>query len=92
MSKTIDFHKTSNMAIEINEMCCSACHKTFYELEDHELDQCPMCDYMYGTHEPDKNDSDCDTYLLIVDPNTGIPSIIRRGKTPELAPKEGAEQ
>ncbi|WP_017687957.1 hypothetical protein [Paenibacillus sp. PAMC 26794] len=92
MSKTIDFHKTSNMAIEINEMYCFACESVFYELDGHELDDCPKCGQNFENYQPDCNDGDDDTYLLIVDPVTGVPAVVRRDGEPVLAPKEGAEQ
>lgn len=92
MSKTIDFYKTSNMAIEINEMYCEICESPFYELDGHELDNCPKCGHSFVGHEPEVNDRDDDTYLLIVDPVTGVPAVVRRDGEPVLAPKEGAEQ
>lgn len=75
-TKSINYFQTSNMAIEINEMWCYSCDGTFYELEEHTLEECPLCNAQFE-HEPSKNDWDADTYTLIVDHKTGIPSVIR---------------
>jgi hypothetical protein len=92
MSNTIEFYKTSNMAIEIVEMYCDICESPFYELDGRELDCCPKCEHPFVSYTPEKSDSDYDTYLLIVDPVTGVPAVVRRDGEPVLAPKEGAEQ
>lgn len=84
MNKPIDFYKTSNMAIEINEVICSACEAPFYELDGRELDRCPTCGWMYGDQELELNAADRDTYLLIVDPVTGVPAVVRRDGEPVL--------
>lgn len=91
MSKTIEFYKTSNMAIEITSMYCDICEHPFYELDGRELDCCPKCEHPFVSYTPEKIDSDYDTYLLIVDPVTGIPAVVRRDGEPVLAPKEGAD-
>ncbi|WP_339306500.1 hypothetical protein [Paenibacillus sp. FSL R5-0519] len=92
MATSINFHKTSNMAIEINEMYCFVCESVFYELDGHELEYCPKCGQNFEEYQPDCNDGDDDTYLLIVDPVTGIPAVVRRDGEPVLAPKEGADK
>ncbi|MEK0313731.1 hypothetical protein [Cohnella sp. 56] len=74
--KSIDFFKTSNMAVEINIMRCVHCEGEFYELEDKELDDCPLCGNGFD-EEPVKEAYDSETYTLIVDHKTGIPSVIR---------------
>lgn len=76
MKKSIDYFKTSNMAIEINKMWCEQCQEPFFELEDRELDECPNCGREFH-QAPSKDDWDSDTYTLIVDHKTGIPSVIR---------------
>ena len=92
MNQKINFHKVSNRAIEINEIYCFGCESVFYELDGHELNECPKCEQDFEEFQPDCNDGDDDTYLLIVDPETGIPAVVRRDGEPVLAPKEGAEQ
>jgi hypothetical protein len=74
--KQINFHKTSNMAIEIKELFCLYCNGVFYELDSRELDECPLCENRFNS-EPSENDYDSETYTLIVDPKTGVPSVIR---------------
>jgi len=74
--KSINFFKTSNSAIEINEMLCPYCDGIFYEMEDRQLDECPLCDVEFD-EEPTKNAADAESYTLIVDHKTGIPSVIR---------------
>lgn len=76
----IDFQKTSNSCISIKEMFCHSCNGSFYELEDHELDQCPLCEAEFDDIEhiePSENASDDETWTLIVDHKTGRPSIIK---------------
>lgn len=74
--KSINFWKTSNMAIDINEMRCPYCEKVFYEFDDHALDECPLCENEFIS-EPSVNSDDSYTYSLIVDAKTGIPSVIK---------------
>jgi len=74
--KSINFFKTSNSAIEINEMQCPYCDGTFYEMEGRQIDECPLCDADFD-EEPNHNATDSESYTLIVDHKTGIPSIIR---------------
>ncbi|MBU7319010.1 hypothetical protein [Paenibacillus oleatilyticus] len=85
--KSIDFFRTSNTAIEINEMWCPYCEGVFYELDMYELDECPLCRSVF-VEEPSLNESDSDEYTLIVDPQTGIPTVIRNDEyEPVLRPK-----
>lgn len=84
MSKTIDFYKTSNMAIETVEMYCDICENPFYELDGRELDCCPRCEHPFISYTPGQNASDYDTYILIVDPVTGVPAVVRRDGKPLL--------
>lgn len=74
--KSINFWKTSNMPIEINKMWCEQCQEPFYEIDDHELEECPNCGYEFY-QSPSKDDWDSETYTLIVDHKTGVPSVIR---------------
>jgi len=76
MSNNINFHKTSNMLIEINKCWCSNCEGPFYELIGKELEQCPYCDYEFNDW-PSTEDQP-DKYHLIIDAVTGIPSIVER--------------
>jgi len=74
--KSINFWKTSNAAVEIVQMCCPFCDGEWYELDDHELEDCPLCDAEFYEN-PMRESYDSETYTLIVDHKTGIPSIIR---------------
>lgn len=40
----INWHKTSNMQIEVNKILCPRCDKPFYEIDAYELDKCPHCE------------------------------------------------
>ncbi|MDO3682175.1 hypothetical protein [Paenibacillus ehimensis] len=85
--KSIDFFRTSNTAIEINEMWCPYCEGVFYELDEHALDECPLCRSVF-VEEPSLNEHDSETYTLIVDHKTGIPTVIRNDEyEPVLRPK-----
>ncbi|MEC0171675.1 hypothetical protein [Paenibacillus graminis] len=76
MKKSINFWKTSNSAVEIRTMECPHCERPFYELDGHELDDCPLCgEELHEEPEPLRYDSR--TYTLIVDHKTGVPSVIR---------------
>lgn len=74
--KPINYFKTSNSAIEIKELSCPACRGSFYELDSRELDDCPMCDHKF-TEAPFELAYDTETFTLIVDPMTGVPSVIK---------------
>ncbi|MGG3307343.1 hypothetical protein ABER23_07940 [Paenibacillus lautus] len=76
--------KISGMNIQINKMHCYECFGTFYELEGHELERCPLCSQDFA-NEPNKN-SDDETYYLIVDPVTGVPNVIRDCYDPDTPP------
>ncbi|MEK4878907.1 MULTISPECIES: hypothetical protein [Paenibacillus] len=76
MKKSINFWKTSNAAIEIVVMCCPYCDGEFYELDDYELEDCPLCNAAFDK-EPTKDGYDSSTYTLIVDHKTGVPSVIK---------------
>jgi uncharacterized Zn-finger protein len=84
--KSINFFKTSNQAIEINEMWCPYCEGVFYELDDHTLDDCPLCNAKFD-EEPSRNNWDSDTYTLIVDHKTGIPSVIQNDEYEPVLPQ-----
>ena len=74
----INFYKTSNTALSIKEIFCLYCDGIFHELEDHELEECPICGGDFGDIEPSENACDDNTYILIVDHKTGIPRIVKR--------------
>lgn len=73
--KIINYFTTSNQAIEINSMCCPYCDFTFYELEGHELEDCPSCNREFNM-EPELIQWNAETYRLILDHKTGIPRVI----------------
>lgn len=74
--KTINFHETSNQAVEINTMRCQYCDGKFYELDGQELDTCPICKTEFHD-EPERELYDSVTYQLIVDARTGVPNVIK---------------
>ncbi|MEK3987665.1 hypothetical protein MHB77_30490 [Paenibacillus sp. FSL K6-3166] len=74
--KSINFWITSNAAVEVVVRCCPYCDGEFYELDDHELEECPLCNVEFDK-EPMKQSYDSSTYSLIVDHKTGIPSVIK---------------
>lgn len=76
----INFHKTSNMVIAIQEQFCNHCNKVFYELEGQELEKCPLCEGDFSELEPSQNVCDYDTYSIVLDPKTGVPRIIKEGE------------
>jgi len=77
--KSINFWKTSNAAVEIVQMCCPFCDGEWYELDDHELEDCPLCDAEFYEN-PMRESYDSETYTLIVDHKTGVPSLIKMGE------------
>lgn len=76
LKKAINFWETSNEAIAIRRLYCPHCEGEFYEIDDHELDDCPIC-HKAIFDEPEILAWDSSTYTLIVDHKTGVPSIIR---------------
>ncbi|KWX79942.1 hypothetical protein [Paenibacillus jilunlii] len=74
--KSINFWETSNMAVQIRRMCCPECEGEFYEIDDHVLEDCPIC-HVALFDEPETMEWDSTTYTLIVDHKTGVPSVIR---------------
>lgn len=76
MKKSINFWETSNMAIQIRSLCCPHCEGEFYEIDDHELEECPVC-HKELDEEPEMLAWDSETYSLIVDHKTGVPSVIK---------------
>lgn len=76
MKKSINFWETSNMAIAVRRLCCPECEGEFYEIDDHELDECPIC-HVAIFDEPETLGWDSSTYTLIVDHKTGVPSVIK---------------
>ncbi|MEB8638163.1 hypothetical protein P4H32_31460 [Bacillus cereus] len=82
----INFFKTSNTTLSIKEMFCNYCDGVFFEFEDHELDECPLCGGNFGEIEPSENSCDDDTYVLIVDHKTGVPRIVKDGEYEAVLP------
>lgn len=76
----INFFRTSNTAISIKEMICNYCEEKFYEIEDREIEECPLCGGDFSDLEPSENKHDDETYTLIVDPETGVPRILVKGE------------
>lgn len=77
----INFRVTSNMCIEIRHFYCPACEQKLYELVDWESEQCVYCGQEFHGEIP--ADYEPDEYYLIVDPKTGVPSVIEGGPEDE---------
>lgn len=86
--ESINFFKTSNTTLSIKEMFCNHCNGKFYELEDHELDECPLCEGDFVEIEPSENACDDDTFVLIVDHKTGMPRILKDGEYEPVMPNK----
>ncbi|PNQ79675.1 hypothetical protein [Paenibacillus sp. F4] len=77
MGQPINFFTTSNMALEIKKMSCVNCENEYYELEGHEIFDCPVCGCDFCDERPTKESCDSESYTLIVDSKTGMPSIVK---------------
>ena len=64
---------TSNTGIEIRHFHCPACQAKLFELVDWESEECAYCGQEF--HGEMSADYEPDRYVLMVDPNTGVPFI-----------------
>ncbi|QHZ50688.1 hypothetical protein [Paenibacillus larvae] len=72
--------KASNMPIPTSKCRCKNCGKPFFELVNHELEQCPWCNQVFSDLFPNMEEIS-EKYNLVIDPQNGVPSIMVLGGT-----------
>lgn len=66
--------KESNMCIEIVWCRCNECHNAFYEIANHEIDDCPYCGCDFSVCHPDEIEGK--EMWVLVEPKTGNIAVL----------------